>query len=852
MTEDQVQEKDGLIRQMFNTIDVDRNCNISFVEFLRIHEDFVHVAGEEIGHKAVSSMSKMDVESQFKSFDYDRSMALDWAEWIQYMDGMLAVLGFRSWAKACKCLLEEAQRKSVEKGKFDFGASDRLLEKTATATSLVGAQVLQDAKGLLEKKADPNFRDGYGNCALIHAADKADVAFIKLLLDARAETSNCNKSFDSAPLIAARGRNLEALRVLLSFPESGDGINSDHLVASKQLVKGMSTHQEKDIRDLVSKKVDINYRDANGWCPLTAAVFWGKKECVETLLRQQQLYPWCKIKIDMQNTRGRSALHIASRKGLVEFIPPLMGARANPDLQDTDGWTPLHHAAFNGNDEVVEALVENCANTKIKGKLGMTAWMTSCLPARAGNLSEKSQKLLMPSENIQLSKCAIPILNQSNLATFEKLEQILSLPGVQNNPESLRMYEQFFHVRTGPNKVRLRKFWENLVEDLVKRLRSGNVDLDCNDPRLSSEQQAARIDDCAQRMKLQKTFLKIWLEETKGPVPSMEWRHDSREALREDLDKTIMEERDAFHKELDALYENLKQQEFGGKLCGIEPMEVLDEQHRSQVSAHPILPWLDSCDPVEAVEALRCLTVEGMGKDSESTLMAFMDLCNSELFDSAFKFWSNIYKLWLQNFLHVAHIDFVQKIKSIVADFTQKHENDPEFETELYIPPMKTFERMQEKEREYGQVGAECYQSRTVASNLLDILRLSITVDTAKAAYLLLEEHFRPLKFKEHKINLVCVKNDFSEKADVPSGYREVILNLFWNSGARKTLCDRPGKELLIGAVVEVKIILRQFLAVKKRMHLISKYSAGEFDHRESLVSDERGDAHNREATPDP
>ena len=63
----------------------------------------------------------------------------------------------------------------------------------------------------------------------------------------------------------------------------------------------------------------------------------------------------------------------------------------------------------------------------------------------------------MPNDNVSMSKRVLPILSNEKLTPYGKLEQLLSFPTVTFCSKNLRMYEQFFHVRSGPNKVRLQK-----------------------------------------------------------------------------------------------------------------------------------------------------------------------------------------------------------------------------------------------------------------------------------------------------------------------------------------------------------------------------------------------------------
>lgn len=118
--------------------------------------------------------------------------------------------------------------------------------------------------------------------------------------------------------------------------------------------------------------------------------FWNNHDYVECLVRPVQ--PWisdlmlagCRTRApagrcrrpfwigspcreaDLPDSRGRTALHVAARKGLSELVPLILGARGNPDARDGDGWTALHHAVFNGHTETVRPTVGGAACRRVR------------------------------------------------------------------------------------------------------------------------------------------------------------------------------------------------------------------------------------------------------------------------------------------------------------------------------------------------------------------------------------------------------------------------------------------------------------------------------------------------------
>merc|ERR1719329_636403 len=339
--------------------------------------------------------------------------------------------------------------------------------------------------------------------------------------------------------------------------------------------------------------------------------------------------------------------------------------------------------------------------------------MTSLLPSHAAQLREATLKLIEPHDNISIGRKIIPILNNKESTPFERLDQILGLPGVNFCAKNLRLYEQFFQVRTGPNKVKLLKFWEQLAVDMIKRLRSGDTETPAPGPHLGEEENKERVDAHERRMHEQKVFLRQWFLDTTGPPPSQDWRWDSREPYRESLEQLVEEEMAGFRRELDRLYDDLRAEPFGDVLTSKMALEeVLKEEYLTQASAHPILTWLDTLDVAGAFDALRCVQAAGLGRDDEESMATFMDLCcQDDNFATGELFWTSCYKLWLTSFAQVGQQDFQQKVKNVVSAFNDRYEERGMVATHRAAPP-KGFERLRKKEKEFGRPDCTNYAGR--------------------------------------------------------------------------------------------------------------------------------------------
>eukprot|EP00927_Polykrikos_kofoidii_P022947 TRINITY_DN21278_c0_g1_i1.p1 TRINITY_DN21278_c0_g1~~TRINITY_DN21278_c0_g1_i1.p1 ORF type:complete len:935 (-),score=175.73 TRINITY_DN21278_c0_g1_i1:39-2843(-) len=830
----QQREIDERIVEVFRLADGDLSGSINFVEFARLHREFMQIAG----HMMESScgnlmMTDEEVEKNFRENDRDHNMELDIEEWNHYMKGLLSVLGVRAFLQACTRFLEEERQKMAsDRGAYDAISSNSLLEKVKILRDLRTNSEAVEA--LIQNKANPDFYDENGSNVLFFAVPKADVGLIHKLMEAKGNPSKRNKDMDSAILVAARACDIPMLRLLLTatLPEEVPSAEQESRASSVELIKGMCSATGKQVRDLLSKKADPNFRNDTGWTPLTAAVFFGNEECMSSLLKSQGSGVSA-VKMDQVDLRGRTALHVAARKGRSELVQPLLRGNASPDAQDLSGWTPLHHAAFNGEDACIAELAP-FARLAVKDEDGFTPWMIALGANQAAKLSDSSMQLLQPPESVGFTKKVIPILANSDMSTYDKLQALYSLPGVNSMPENLRFYEACFHPRSGPNKVRLVKTWEGIAEALLRRERTGETDIEEPGPGADDRSRKEVQANIRSRREEQSAFLEHWLQLTAGPRSCQEWTWDNREAIRDVLLRTVENEAEQFTRELDEVYKRVQQDEHGAKLCQLELEEVLLPELRSQYDAHPMLLWLENLDVGAVFDSLCDLGVKGMTNHDEVSLMAFSRLVTNEDFSAGVAFWRNIYKLWLSSYAQKANLLFQQHVQNIIDDFnTMYHTEGLEAYRESLAP--KSYEEMRQQEAKLGRATHDSLQGRSIARGFLDVVRCALTVNCPRAAVLLCE-CFRSKKLKPDNFQLVRLENGFHKEARGDFGYRDLVLIVHWtgqrHQNKRGTLITSCHKETSQAIVGEVRINLEKSVAVKKRMCLLQRFLGGDFDHK--------------------
>mmetsp|Transcript_109777 Transcript_109777/g.321403 ORF Transcript_109777/g.321403 Transcript_109777/m.321403 type:complete len:876 (+) Transcript_109777:102-2729(+) len=828
VTRDMRKEFDSLIEEVFVLADTNSSGTIRFGEFLAHHEKFMDATD-------LPSTDYMEQEQNFRRLDKDSNGSLSMEEFGNYMESLLAVLGGRTFRQTCQELIEkEQERRGAEAKGFDWRFSERLLEQARNANFYL-PQMQDSAVDFIEQKADPNHVDTSGSHCLLYASVKANASFIARLLQSRADPMLHNKAYECAAFKAARARSLDTISLLL-LPSPPDNLEDDdheeEQKASISLVRDMSTLNEAGIQKLLAKRADINFKDESGWTPLTTAVFFGELGRIEALMRSQKATGRMrKLRFDLLNGKGRGPLHIAARKGHDELIMHLVRAKGNPDGQDIDGWTPLHHAAFNGMSQVVDHLLQAGADMQIQGRNGLTPWQVTLLPTSAGSLGEETLAKLKPPDSIDYGKSILPILKDDEKTLYEKLHALLSLPTVCWQTKNLRLHEQCFHPRHGPNKVRLRKLWQELALPMAQRLHSGITDLREPSSRMTEDERHERLLEISTRQKEQERFVAEWLKATKGIRPTCDWKFEGRAEYAEELADMLESQQANFAKDLERLYEATLELEGGRELAELPAEEVLKPNIVNQLSVHTIPLWVEELNPAGAFEALRLVGAYGMGRSDEDSMLAFMDLLTLEcdFFTGPF-FWRNVYRLWLSEYAKVADLEFHKVMKGIVERFNTMYDHEKEMRCEYQHGPVKTYERIKAKEREFGVSTHTDYQGRVLASNVLDLIRGSITVSSPQAALVLMNDFIRPIEQSRGRLKLVRIENRFHADARTEHGYRNLALTVIFDGGLTAGRCGRPGASMQVAVVGEVLVNLASFAEVQRRRQVLTECAGGAFD----------------------
>jgi len=795
--------KANVDQQLLELVDPYAKGIVRYVDFAWLHVRLLRYGTEPAKLKEkLQSMGGFYPQQVFRKFDADSDSVLDEDEWRLYADSLVDALGKPYVKDACKGLLREQQQLQNQKlagpltWRYDDQASRQLLEKV-TCSQFLGGREVQVAEALLERLADPNLVDRHGNTVLWHAAPKCEPVFMSRLLAHGGNASLPGLQLDSPALAAARARKLQVLRMLMGLGEEKESVAE---ALGTKLIDKMAEMVAKDIKDLIQLRANINQRNERGWTPLHAAVFWGRTECVECLTKLPQKIARLHLQVDLQDGNQRTALHLAARKGLPALIPLLLDARASTEAQDGDGWTPLHHAVFNGHSDVVLLLLEASADPKAVDNQGFTPIMMLDSARSSRPLDPKASKALQPPEGVSFARAILPILKNEAATPDEKLQKMLHLNGAHRSFENLRLRDQLFNSRKGPNKVLLSKLWE-LGRVMLRRLRTEEVDL------VASEVEEGDAEDVRQEcLHTQRAFLEVWLKETAGPPRSDEWSFENREGYKEELAQCVQDELDRFRD----LGEDLRRATL--QLPGGEDLESLPEeevytQKLSQQQAHEPLHWLASRDVIGAFQALRAVKAFGeRSEDDSQALDDFIELVTNDAdFTSGPNFWQNVYRLWLAGYAKLLNGSFQSKVHRLVATFNEEHSTEG-LQVDYQTCTPATYLGMKAIERSAGFTGPEA------AAGLLDIVQCRL-IANSPAAIAAMVDCFRNVDTAEVKggqIELSQLHSSFGCLSTPLENACSVKLNLAYRSVARGLLRST-------GIIGQVCLTLPEMVSLRNR-----------------------------------
>jgi len=146
--------------------------------------------------------------------------------------------------------------------------------------------------------------------------------------------------------------NLTTLNYASTVLEKNDeGCNAMHLCTHKGYIDTLKLlfQLEPEYIEILIKGKTLEAK----WTPLHIAASKGHLDCAQLILSFG-----VKSVINEKDSKGCTALLMASCNGYSDIVELLLNYNADPSIPVIDGRTPLHYAAHNGNSDIVRLILE--------------------------------------------------------------------------------------------------------------------------------------------------------------------------------------------------------------------------------------------------------------------------------------------------------------------------------------------------------------------------------------------------------------------------------------------------------------------------------------------------------------
>ncbi|XP_032676963.1 kinase D-interacting substrate of 220 kDa B isoform X3 [Odontomachus brunneus] len=228
---------------------------------------------------------------------------------------------------------------------------------------------LAELQNFLEnKRVQVDDRDENGSTALILAATKGKIHFVRALINHGADVNAEDGDNWTALLCAAKEGHTE---ICLELLEHGADLEHHDMGGWTALMWATYRGRSATVTLLLARGADVNAHGNFHISSLLWAAGRGYTDIVKDLIAHG-------AKVNVGDKYGTTALVWASRKGNVDIVDTLLKAGANVDTAGMYSWTALLVATLGNHVEVVLLLLEHRPNVNALDKDGCTALAIAC------------------------------------------------------------------------------------------------------------------------------------------------------------------------------------------------------------------------------------------------------------------------------------------------------------------------------------------------------------------------------------------------------------------------------------------------------------------------------------------
>ncbi|MGE3954250.1 MAG: ankyrin repeat domain-containing protein [Parachlamydiales bacterium] len=149
-----------------------------------------------------------------------------------------------------------------------------------------------------------------------------------------------------------------------------------------QLTQGLTQRISGAVLSLSPKEKGVNALDEEGRSPLSKAAFAGDLESVKRLIEEEG------ADVNLVNSGGFTALHLAAHQGHTEVLGYLLDKGADVKQKTEAGCSALHFAAGNGREEIVSTLLSKGAEVDSPDSEGITPLMYAAVRGHDSTMSK--------------------------------------------------------------------------------------------------------------------------------------------------------------------------------------------------------------------------------------------------------------------------------------------------------------------------------------------------------------------------------------------------------------------------------------------------------------------------------
>ncbi|KAJ4347997.1 uncharacterized protein N0V89_009369 [Didymosphaeria variabile] len=256
--------------------------------------------------------------------------------------------------------------------------------------------------------------------------------------------------------LAAEGGHLKCCQILLEVrgidieSQNKDGRTALHIAAMKD--------RNEVVRALVRKGANLNVKDKDRKTPLHLAAEAGRLRAVEVLCNASG------ISLDLSDSNGRTALHLASLKKKAPVVKLLSDKGAKIDRKDSKKRTAFLDAADVGSTELLKTLQECGAN--INQQTLTHKWSALHMCASYGHSKALQALLSFPDINVDIQNTdeRTP-LHEAVLKNRTKIAQTLCNKGAAVDTRDKKKRTPFLDAAHAGNL------------DIIKKLKAKGADI---------------------------------------------------------------------------------------------------------------------------------------------------------------------------------------------------------------------------------------------------------------------------------------------------------------------------------------------------------------------------------------